>query len=40
MKHTLCWVGEQGTTTFAYRKVHLNTLTDDVESVPPKARTY
>jgi hypothetical protein len=29
-----------GATQFDYRAVHLNTLTDDVESIPPKARTY
>jgi succinate dehydrogenase / fumarate reductase flavoprotein subunit len=40
MKHTLCWVDAQGATRFDYRAVHLNTLTDDVETVPPKARTY
>jgi succinate dehydrogenase / fumarate reductase flavoprotein subunit len=40
MKHTLCWVSPQGSTRFDYRPVHLNTLTDDVESIPPKARTY
>ncbi len=40
MKHTLCWVDAKGATTFDYRPVHLNTLTDDVESIPPKARTY
>jgi succinate dehydrogenase / fumarate reductase flavoprotein subunit len=40
MKHTLCWVDAKGATTFDYRSVHLNTLTDDVESIPPKARTY
>jgi succinate dehydrogenase / fumarate reductase flavoprotein subunit len=40
MKHTLCWVDAQGATKFDYRPVHLNTLTDDVETVPPKARTY
>ncbi len=40
MKHTLCWVDAKGATRFDYRAVHLNTLTDDVESVPPKARTY
>jgi succinate dehydrogenase / fumarate reductase flavoprotein subunit len=40
MKHTLCWVDSAGATRFDYRKVHLNTLTDDVETVPPKARTY
>jgi succinate dehydrogenase / fumarate reductase, flavoprotein subunit len=40
MKHTLCWVDDRGATRFDYRTVHLNTLTDDVESIPPKARTY
>jgi succinate dehydrogenase / fumarate reductase flavoprotein subunit len=40
MKHTLCWVDDKGGTRFDYRPVHLNTLTDDVESIPPKARTY
>jgi succinate dehydrogenase / fumarate reductase flavoprotein subunit len=40
MKHSLCWVDAAGGTRFDYRKVHLNTLTDDVEPIPPKARTY
>jgi succinate dehydrogenase / fumarate reductase flavoprotein subunit len=40
LKHTLCWVDAKGNSTFDYRSVHLNTLTDDVESIPPKARTY
>jgi succinate dehydrogenase / fumarate reductase, flavoprotein subunit len=40
MKHTLCWVDARGSTRFDYRPVHLNTLTDDVEPIPPKARTY
>ena len=40
MKHTLCWVDEQGKTRIDYRPVHLNTLTKDVDPVPPKARTY
>jgi succinate dehydrogenase / fumarate reductase flavoprotein subunit len=40
LKHTLCWVSDRGATRFDYRPVHLNTLTDDVESIPPKARTY
>jgi succinate dehydrogenase / fumarate reductase flavoprotein subunit len=40
MKHTLSWVGEQGKVVFEYRPVHLNTLTSDVEAVPPKARVY
>ncbi len=40
MKHTLCWVDERGTVRLDYRPVHLNTLTRDVEPIPPKARTY
>ena len=40
LKHSLCWVDADGGTVIDYRGVHLNTLTDDVEAVPPKARTY
>ena len=39
-KHTLCWVEEDGNTRIDYRPVHMNTLTKDVEPIPPKARTY
>ena len=39
-KHTLCWVDEAGKTRIEYRPVHMNTLTTDVEPIPPKARTY
>jgi succinate dehydrogenase / fumarate reductase, flavoprotein subunit len=40
MKHTLAWVDTQGAVQLNYRPVHLNTLTADVEPVPPKARVY
>ena len=40
MKHTLCWVDEAGNARIDYRPVHLNTLTADVDPIPPKARTY
>jgi succinate dehydrogenase / fumarate reductase flavoprotein subunit len=40
MKHTLSWVDEKGDVKIDYRPVHLNTLTNDVEVVPPKARVY
>jgi succinate dehydrogenase / fumarate reductase, flavoprotein subunit len=40
MKHTLVWVNEAGQVRFDYRPVHLETLTRDVEPIPPKARTY
>ena len=39
-KHTLCWLDENGDTRLDYRPVHMYTLTDDVEVVPPKARVY
>ena len=40
MKHTLVWVDGPGRVRFDYRPVHLETLTDEVETIPPKARTY
>jgi succinate dehydrogenase / fumarate reductase flavoprotein subunit len=40
MKHTLAWVDDAGQATFDYRPVHMETLTDEVEAVPPKARVY
>ena len=40
MKHTLAWVGNNGKVSIDYRPVHMNTLTDEVEPFPPKARVY
>jgi len=40
MKHTLIWVDGPGRVRFDYRPVHLNTLSGEVESIPPRARTY
>jgi len=40
MKHTLAWVREDGSVDIDYRPVHGETLTDEVEAIPPKARTY
>jgi succinate dehydrogenase / fumarate reductase flavoprotein subunit len=40
MKHTLAWVDERSQVRLDYRPVHLNTLTHDVEPIPPKARVY
>jgi succinate dehydrogenase / fumarate reductase, flavoprotein subunit len=39
-KHTLCWVDSANRTRLDYRPVHMYTLTDEVEMVPLKARTY
>jgi succinate dehydrogenase / fumarate reductase flavoprotein subunit len=40
MKHTLAWVNTEGRVSIDYRPVHQQTLTDEVEAVPPKARVY
>ncbi|MEX2496980.1 MAG: succinate dehydrogenase flavoprotein subunit [Woeseia sp.] len=40
LKHTLTWVDRDGGVSFDYRPLHLDTLTGDVEPIPPKARTY
>ncbi|MCP4187691.1 MAG: succinate dehydrogenase flavoprotein subunit [Gammaproteobacteria bacterium] len=40
MKHTLAWVDETGQVNFDYRPVHMYTLTDEAEVIPPKKRVY
>ena len=41
MKHTLAWLEEgAGEPRLGYRPVHLHTLTDEVEVIPPKPRVY
>jgi len=41
MKHTLAWFdGKTADTRIDFRPVHLYTLTNEVEPIPPKARTY
>jgi succinate dehydrogenase / fumarate reductase flavoprotein subunit len=41
MKHTLAWLDTKtGQTRIDYRPVHTYTLTNDIEYIPPKARTY
>ncbi|MEE9510918.1 MAG: succinate dehydrogenase/fumarate reductase flavoprotein subunit, partial [Gammaproteobacteria bacterium] len=40
MKHTLSWVDGAGKVALDYRPVHQETLTDEVEPVPPMARVY
>ncbi|MGN6741171.1 succinate dehydrogenase flavoprotein subunit [Dyella sp.] len=40
MKHTLVKVDEAGKTSFEFRPVHMYTMTDEVEVVPPKKRVY
>jgi succinate dehydrogenase / fumarate reductase flavoprotein subunit len=40
LKHTLAWVDAEGCVSFDYRPVHLVPMTDEVQAIPPKARTY
>jgi succinate dehydrogenase / fumarate reductase flavoprotein subunit len=40
MKHTLCWLDGKGRSTIDYRDVVLTSLTNEVQSFPPKARVY
>jgi succinate dehydrogenase / fumarate reductase flavoprotein subunit len=40
LRHTLAWRPSQTGVHIDYRPVHLQTLSDEVEAVPPKARTY
>jgi succinate dehydrogenase / fumarate reductase flavoprotein subunit len=41
MKHTLAWLDPNtGHAKIDYRPVHTYTLTNEVEYIPPKARTY
>jgi succinate dehydrogenase / fumarate reductase flavoprotein subunit len=40
MKHSLVWVDAGGKVNFDYRPVHMRTMTNEVEPIPPKARTY
>ena len=40
MKHTIMWLNDKNKTKLDYRDVHLNTLTNEVASIPPAARVY
>jgi succinate dehydrogenase / fumarate reductase flavoprotein subunit len=40
LKHTVTWLDEARTVRLGYRPVHLNTLSNEVQSFPPKARVY
>ncbi len=40
LKHTLSWLDRTGAPRLDYRPVHLKPLSDDIETIPPKARVY
>jgi succinate dehydrogenase / fumarate reductase, flavoprotein subunit len=40
LKHTVVWMNEDGVPRIDYRPVHLQPLSNDVQSFPPKKRVY
>jgi len=40
LKHTLCWLDDEGHVRLDYRPVHLQPLSNEVSSIPPKERVY
>ncbi len=40
MKHTLAWLDDKGRTTIDFRPVHLYTMSNEVQVIPPKPRVY
>lgn len=40
MKHTVSWMQADGDVKLDYRPVHMTTLTDEMEVIPPKKRVY
>jgi succinate dehydrogenase / fumarate reductase flavoprotein subunit len=40
MKHTVAWLDDKRAIRLGYRPVHLNTLSNEVQTFPPKKRVY
>jgi succinate dehydrogenase / fumarate reductase, flavoprotein subunit len=40
LKHTLAWRNDDGSVRLGYRPVHLQPLSNEVSSIPPKERVY
>ncbi|MEO3435403.1 succinate dehydrogenase flavoprotein subunit [Inquilinus sp. CAU 1745] len=40
MKHSVIWVDEKGDSNIGYRPVHLNPLSNEIQSIPPQKRVY
>jgi len=40
LKHSIAWMGEDGKPRIDYRPVHLQPLSNDIQSIPPKPRVY
>lgn len=40
LKHSYCWLDDDGRARLDYRPVHLQPLTNEVATIPPKERVY
>ena len=40
LKHSLCWLDEEGCARLDYRPVHLQPLSNEVQEIPPGERVY
>ena len=40
LKHTLCWLDDDGRARLDYKPVHLQPLSNEVKTIPPKERVY
>lgn len=40
LKHTFCWLNDDGDVRLDYRPVHLQPLSNEVATIPPKERVY
>ncbi|MEI9924157.1 MAG: succinate dehydrogenase flavoprotein subunit [Bradyrhizobium sp.] len=40
LKHTFCWLDDSGGIRLDYRPVHMQPLSNDVATIPPKERVY
>ncbi|WP_454617771.1 hypothetical protein [Bradyrhizobium cenepequi] len=40
LKHTCCWLDDDGRAHLGYRPAHLRPLSNEVQSIPPKERVY
>jgi succinate dehydrogenase / fumarate reductase flavoprotein subunit len=40
LKHTFCWFNDDGQMRLGYRPVHLQPLSNEVSTIPPKERVY
>ena len=38
--HSLSWLNEEGKVNLGYNPVHMNTLSNHVQSIPPRKRVY